>query len=364
MKTCPYCWEDIQNTVKKCRYCWERLDRNTNKMHKAQKWTKDKAETNSSYNGIAWRRWRIQAYIVDDILYFTLLWWIINLFLVILRGTTIGYSLAWIKFIWINDKSPKKKQLFFRFLLYGPVCLTITYLFFIIPLLSWYSWGQTLTDNPFGLIWNLLWSCLFIFNLIEIFWSTPTFYEKRIWIKKIQYKNPKTFILFIIIFFPIRLPFLAWIMLNIFRFNTNDNTTLNKDKNQDCRDLFEVYLSKWELNLIHWFDNKAIYPLINYSPILNWCIAKYNEFIETENNCISREQIINFSKKWMPKITYIKRNDCNHSETEYYYSNDLTEIWEPIDYDKYELHAMNHYLYLRDWKNNRAAIDILKEISK
>ena len=26
MKTCPYCWEKIQDVAKKCRYCWERVN--------------------------------------------------------------------------------------------------------------------------------------------------------------------------------------------------------------------------------------------------------------------------------------------------------------------------------------------------
>lgn len=26
MKTCPFCWEQIQDVAKKCRYCWERLN--------------------------------------------------------------------------------------------------------------------------------------------------------------------------------------------------------------------------------------------------------------------------------------------------------------------------------------------------
>jgi hypothetical protein len=49
MKTCPYCWEEIQDIAKKCRYCWEWLEekenpkvkKNENK-HKSKKDSKTK----------------------------------------------------------------------------------------------------------------------------------------------------------------------------------------------------------------------------------------------------------------------------------------------------------------------------------
>lgn len=46
MKTCPYCWEKIQNIAKKCKFCWEWIEKNGSKNAKETKDNKIKIKDN------------------------------------------------------------------------------------------------------------------------------------------------------------------------------------------------------------------------------------------------------------------------------------------------------------------------------
>lgn len=193
MKECPYCTGEIPDQAKKCKHCWERVEKWNVKESKVNHKTisnQDKKETDkNTWDKIATRWIRFMAFLTDTCLMFTIIWWLINLYYVFAKHTTLWNMWAWIWFRSLDWNKADDKKILYRLFTYYPIPIWIlTDIWLII-------WA--VSSIPVDGIVGLFASIFFILNLIELFFKEPTFIEKRIWVKRIQEKEPRRWLLFI-----------------------------------------------------------------------------------------------------------------------------------------------------------------------
>ena len=199
-KECPFCKNEIKYSAIKCQYCKEYLGEEgqskENKKEELEDVTKikaikkeriKKAEKIEDDNGdfpkttMAKRFW---AWFFDYIIAITFVWWIYNVIIALWKWKTLWFDILWIKLVSDNWSELIFKQKFLRFILYWPI--TSLFSFFMAWVFS-YVWIDIIVYILMFLGFSIM-----IFNTVEWFFKSPTFYEKKLWIKKYQWGKVKT----------------------------------------------------------------------------------------------------------------------------------------------------------------------------
>lgn len=182
MKECPFCKNEIKKEAIKCQYCHEFLDRKEwNNKEKDEEWlNNNETVLIDDYNQVN-RSKRFRAAFFDLVINCTIIWFLYNVIVAFRKGTTFWFQSMWIRFISDNWSELTWKQKVYRFMLYRPVSY---YLILLITYILTFLTGITVF-----LYINYLWVGIIILNIIERFFKSPTFYEKMIRIRKIQYKK-------------------------------------------------------------------------------------------------------------------------------------------------------------------------------
>ena len=184
-KECPFCFNEIDALTSICPICSENLDNRTESPR-------------IDNTNIPWRWERIWAFLLDLFLTYTIIWGIINIFLVLgNRRTTLWNMIVWIESINKNWDKISKKQSIIRFFIFYPMFLFVTFavmmacafiIWIFIWILDindsssiWYSIGYT-----YGTLIRFPCFILSIMSIIEIFYSCPTYIDKWIWINRIN----------------------------------------------------------------------------------------------------------------------------------------------------------------------------------
>ena len=123
---------------------------------------------------------RFAAAFYDYMIDLTIIWFIYNVIVAFTKWQTFWFNLAWIKFVPNSWQALSWNQRFWRFIIYWP----IGWVFFII---LGYLLG--LISEFLAFIGMIPFYCIVIFNIVERFFNSPTFFEKKLWIKKIQWKK-------------------------------------------------------------------------------------------------------------------------------------------------------------------------------
>jgi len=143
----------------------------------AKSWDSTKIKSN-----IATRWARFWAWFFDIFFSLTIIWGIINLIMSMTQWTTVWLKVAWISIISTNSKELTTKQKILRFLSYVPTRYAIIAVIIIPAMIFW------IDDNLIELvIYPLMWT-IFLLNIIELFFKSPTFIDKWLDIVKIKYK--------------------------------------------------------------------------------------------------------------------------------------------------------------------------------
>ena len=187
-KLCPYCANNIREWAIKCQYCWEFLD-------------KEERTRISKSNNLSPSRWRrILAYWLDFILTYTIIWGIINICYVLgSKRTPLWNMVTWIKCVDKQWNNISWRQSVVRFFVFYPMLLFVTFSALMICLLivlcvAWifnhYIDSEALAfDAGFirGRIMVYPAIISLILNLIEIFYSCPTFIDWWIWMNRVKH---------------------------------------------------------------------------------------------------------------------------------------------------------------------------------
>lgn len=211
-KLCPFCANEIKKEAIKCQFCHEFLDNNSLEDRDKNENVKDEllkhVETHEIKNKElnlqpSLRGRRFWAAFFDYLIDLTIIWWIYNLVIAIRKWRTFGFDLMGIKFVSEDQNTLTLKQKFWRFLLYRPVTA------WIIVIIFWWLW-LLFGFNSVNIITILVY-IFGIFNTVEWFFKSPTFYEKKLWIKKIQWWKIKWWGIFIVIILLLAL----WKLVNL-----------------------------------------------------------------------------------------------------------------------------------------------------
>ena len=189
-KECPYCKNEIKYDAVKCQYCKEYVSE-VKPVKKAKRTKKtvevindviEEDKINEAFKSTT-RAKRFRAAFFDYVFDITIIWWIYNAIMSLSRWRTFGFDVMWIKFINNDWWELDLKQRLWRFLLYRPVATGFfVIIFWLLWYIFWFNWiiFVTILTYAFG-----------IFNTVEWFFKSPTFYEKKLWIRKYQHWNVK-----------------------------------------------------------------------------------------------------------------------------------------------------------------------------
>lgn len=195
MMECPYCKNEIKKWAIKCQYCYEFLDKDKKVENEEINTKKDFKKDNITEKIIvdnykkATRTKRFFATLIDLLINMTTIWYIYNLVIAFRKWETFWFNIMWIKFVQDDGNKLTGKQKFCRFMLYRPINFLIVW---CVALILVY-----LTGIKIFAWFASLWIIVFIFNIIEWFFETPTFFEKKIGIRKIQYKKSRWWIVLV-----------------------------------------------------------------------------------------------------------------------------------------------------------------------
>jgi len=248
-KECPFCKNEIKFEAVKCQYCKEYLwdekpIKNTRKTKKIVVENEDIIEENKDNEIIeqtneifksTTRAKRFWAAFFDYIIDITIIWWIYNAIMSLSKWRTFGFDAMGIKFINNEWWELDLKQRLWRFLLYRPVATGFfVIIFWLLWYIFWFNWiiFVTILTYAFG-----------IFNTVEWFFKSPTFYEKKLWIRKYQYGKVKSWRIVFMIILLIALWQFYRITQNIKNSRNNDPRVKLYDSiiNEDYDKWLEVY---------------------------------------------------------------------------------------------------------------------------
>ena len=188
-KECPFCMNKINKDASICPFCDEKLDMSINNTTKTNDWNVTRGN-------------RILSYILDTIITYTFIWGIVNIFLVLgKKRTTLGNLIVWINSVNNNWGKISRKQWMVRFFIFNPMFLFVSFIIFLIVLLTvwlfvWIFNPSIDAENLGYNIWYLYGSMiripclvLFIMNVVEVFFSCPTYIDRLIWMNRVKQKE-------------------------------------------------------------------------------------------------------------------------------------------------------------------------------
>jgi len=148
-------------------------------------------------------RWRrVFAYLLDFIINITVIWFIINLIIILIRKTTLWAMIVWINAINNESKRINLWKALLRYFIFYSTLLFIAYiLWYIISYMFRLVPESCNLEYPSDFcqmghrVWKI-YNVIFIIssipcfiNILEIFFKCPTFIDKRLWIKRIYKKS-------------------------------------------------------------------------------------------------------------------------------------------------------------------------------
>ncbi len=147
---------------------------------------------------------RISAFLLDVFFTITIVGCVINLIFILLQKDSLWNIITWIKSLNNDENKITNKQRVIRYLLIFPTSISFSLIIYIFMMLlcipisildsfsDYNNWGSGLTED-FLLCWVFLVLIfiiiVLIINIIEIFQPSPTFIDKRLWIKRIYKKS-------------------------------------------------------------------------------------------------------------------------------------------------------------------------------
>lgn len=160
---------------------------------------------------------RFWANLIDVFFMYTLIGGVANIILAVRKTTTLGYLITGIAYKSEDWGALQGNQKWMRLATNFPLMLTvIVYLWGGFSLIFWLMEGDSDALNWIKNIINwiiwLLWVWLVpvgFWNLIEIFWQTPNWVERKLKTRRIQYKKPITWLIIVIVIFLILLARIA-----------------------------------------------------------------------------------------------------------------------------------------------------------
>ncbi len=151
-------------------------------------------------------RWkRISAFLLDLFFTISIIGCLINLIFILSdKKDSLWNTIFWIKLLNNGGNKITNKQRIIRYLLIFPTSISFSLIIYIFMMLlcipisildsfsDYNNWGSGLTED-FLLCWVFLVLIfiiiVLIINIIEIFQPSPTFIDKRLWIKRIYKKS-------------------------------------------------------------------------------------------------------------------------------------------------------------------------------
>lgn len=137
---------------------------------------------------------------IDYVFTFTLIGGIVNLILWFVQGKTLGGMITGISVVSDHWKKLTSHQKRWRVFSYAPLCLVLAFIVFALIVLI--NGGRT----PVAMIWFAPHTIIQVWNMIDIFFATPTWIEKLLKTKRIQEREPKRRIIFIFVLVFFSLP--------------------------------------------------------------------------------------------------------------------------------------------------------------
>ena len=188
-RECPFCMNKIDKNASICPFCDEKLDRSINSATKANDWNVTRGN-------------RILSFVLDVIITYTFIWGIVNIFLVLgKKRTTLGNLIVWINSLNNDWSKISRKQWILRFFIFNPMFLFVSLIILAFVLVAvWFFIWIFMSNIDAGEIGYNIWYAygsmiripcfvLFIMNVVEVFFSCPTYIDRLIWMKRVRQKE-------------------------------------------------------------------------------------------------------------------------------------------------------------------------------